>query len=246
MALALQTLTMVPYLSKLIAGTDSGYPDEIHIGHNLISIAEFRKWRGERDASWMHKMIGSFLCFGNGGSFALDALLQNRNGIVTSAKTAKYWTLSTFLIYCSPRDIVYKTMVTPRHPVRVASRILDAIDDMTTVCNTVEYMHVHHRQNPLGPYIASLALKKGGALFRYFEAKGRGVRAEYPFAFNDNSTKEALLFTALYMLLGGRSKARGQAKWLTTMLYIAVAVADEFGVSVLERVYHLMDAIGHD
>ena len=70
----------------------------------------------------------------------------------------------------------YKTMVTPRHPVRVASRILDAIDDMTTVCNTVEYMHMHHRQNPLGPYIASLALKKGGALFRYFEAKGRGVR----------------------------------------------------------------------
>lgn len=48
----------------------------------MISIAEFRKWRGERDASWMHKMIGSFLCFGNGGSFALDALLQNRNGNV--------------------------------------------------------------------------------------------------------------------------------------------------------------------
>ena len=56
-------------------------------GHNLISIAEFRRWRGERDASLMHKLVGSFLCFGNGGSFVLDALLQNRNGIITSPKT---------------------------------------------------------------------------------------------------------------------------------------------------------------
>jgi len=42
MALALQTLTMVPYLSKLIAGTDSGYPDEIHIGTaaNVVWLLE--------------------------------------------------------------------------------------------------------------------------------------------------------------------------------------------------------------
>ena len=88
---------------------------------------------------------------------------------------AKYWTLSTLLIYCSPSDIVYKTMITQRHPVRVACRILDAIDDMTTTCNTVEMMHRQHGRNMFAPYIAALALKKGGALFRYFEAKGRGA-----------------------------------------------------------------------
>ena len=72
------------------------------------------------------------------------------------------------------------------------------------------------------------------------------AQAEYPFALNDSSTKEALLFTALYILLGGKTKARGQAKWITTVLYIAVAVADEFGVSLLDRVFVLMDSIGGD
>lgn len=42
-------------LRALIASSDRGYPDSIHLGHALFAIAEFRAWRGD-DCSWVHKV----------------------------------------------------------------------------------------------------------------------------------------------------------------------------------------------
>lgn len=107
----------------------------------MISIAEFRKWRGERDASWMHKMIGSFLCFGNGGSFALDALLQNRNGNVK-----KYYIYFGVYLYIKSTQWYFLTRTKIDVSVAVLSVVTAFKRTIVDLCAIMlcTYIHTYH------------------------------------------------------------------------------------------------------
>lgn len=55
---------------QLVAAAENTYPWSVHIAHDLISVADYRTWRGS-STSWLHAYLASFH-YGNGGTPVTD------------------------------------------------------------------------------------------------------------------------------------------------------------------------------
>lgn len=222
----------IPYnlgtLRALVEATNSCYPQSVHLGHDLISIAEWRGHRGDQSEN-LHNLLASFFCFGNGGSIAVDLLLEGGPWqMFKHNSVAKYWLLSFLAVYKTPGDIIYKMLMTPRHPIRLVAHSLDAIDSVTSVCGIMEKGAQLFPGNPLAPFMAGIVMQRGGAMFRYIEERGRGLEPKYPFASIDYSMKRAIFYVMAYWSLTRRAGvSKNVARWWMTLFGIGSAMAQE-------------------
>lgn len=80
------------------------------LGHDLLSIAEWRSHRGS-GASTLHNLLASYFCFGNGGSIVVDLLLTGGPWqLFRSRNVAKYWLLCFLAVNKDPTRILYKSL----------------------------------------------------------------------------------------------------------------------------------------
>lgn len=63
----------------MVQDTAPIYPLSVHAGHSLFCIASFREWRQgktEKEPPWLHNLMGSYFCFGFGGSSTADHFIN--------------------------------------------------------------------------------------------------------------------------------------------------------------------------
>lgn len=133
-----------------------------------------------------------------------------------SSKIAKYWLVCFLAVYNSPGNLLYKMLITPRHPVRLIAIGLDEIDSISSVAGAIDKARELHPSNPLAPLLAGVLMQRSGALFRYYEAKGRELKANFPYAKIDNAMRLALFNVVCYWTLITSGVRRVTARrWLT-------------------------------
>lgn len=162
----------------LIDATDEDYPIGIHIPHNFISLARYREWREEegQPMQWLYDIVMSFFSHSQGsGAFCLS-LLQSKSMLsyCTPRDYSHYHLLVYLATYWSPRDIVYRVMKTPRHPLRLFCVAADALDGMTTCAQVVDQSISSEPSNKLLPIISCIVCYSSGQIFQHLDALSRG------------------------------------------------------------------------
>eukprot|EP00039_Didymoeca_costata_P024662 m.11051 g.11051 ORF g.11051 m.11051 type:complete len:270 (-) comp4366_c0_seq1:67-876(-) len=235
-ALQVALLAWLQPLRKLIAETDTNYPEPVHIGHALYSIASFRASRG-RKCNWVETLVLSFLCYGNGGTVFNDLVQGRINSVFTHDKVAKYWLACTALVYYSPSDILYKMLNTPKHLFRFSCRMMDSIDCATTLASVIDSIGSRHPGNPIAPFLVGMALFKGGHTFRYIDARCRLAPCEMPLKEVDGGIRNALIFTTVYLLLRMRNNKSVSKFWMTLFYMFGEACQEFFDYDITKLLY---------
>jgi len=163
----------------LIKATDEDYPAIIHIPHSFISMTNYREWREEegQPRQWFFDLVMSFFSHSQGSGAMCTSLITGKTlesyGI--RPDYSHYHFIVYLLTYWSPRDIVYRTMSTPRHPLRLFCIVADALDGVTTVGCVVDSSVAAQPGNKLLPVLGCILLYAGSQIFRHLDYIRRGV-----------------------------------------------------------------------
>lgn len=218
----------------ILAAADKGYPDVIHLPHSLISVANFRQWRraeGEPD-QWLYDLVASFWCHSQGGGCMSKGTLLGHHtiGIITNDKYLLFHALAYVASYWSPRDVVYRMLLQPRHPLRLICVTLDSLDAHTTAIALVDHARKAHPANPLLPYLASVLLYHGGSLFRWADTRLRGKPAKTFLSAPGTGMTKAVVVAFLWL----RTRAEGGLARDRAMVAICTAMTC---LDLLEEVF---------
>jgi hypothetical protein len=139
--------------------------------------------------------------------------------------------LAYLATYWSPRDIVYETMITPRHPLRLLCCAADAIDGVCTVGTCVDTAKELQPENKLLPIMAGIVLYNTGSLFKYLDARARGEK-EKTFLCEPNSdvTRGAVLALLYYFFayVFQQGKQRNRALVVLNFFEVVVEVLEDY------------------
>lgn len=212
--------------------THPGYPASIQIPHAMATVVSFRNsfTPGEYATvtAW-HKAIAAYFCHGYGGSSFRDILLGQPISAMASDSVMQFYLVFGFLlINFSPGDIAYRTLTTPRHPLRLWMLFVESVDDATTIFGAFEKGARLQPNAPAAPYISALAAVLGGGIARYLERKGRGrdVKTEWSKPTGRIQTGVAYIF--IYAALRRVLKVeRNSAQLWFTLFDCACTLANE-------------------
>lgn len=89
-------------------------------------------------------------------------------------------------------------------------------------------------------YIITFVLKRAGAMFRWLEARGRGIELKYPLAVVDGAFWEVLLFTGLIVrslrATRGNAAARANSRfWIIMLGLLTESLHEVWGIDVFDR-----------
>lgn len=162
----------------IMRATDRDYPPILHLPHALVSVAGYRSWRAAEGEPrhWLCDLLVSFYTHSQGGGAGAKTLLQGGSPVnyITRWDYSHYHLLAYVLTYWSPRDVVYKALASPMHPLRLSCVALDTVDTVTTTCALVDLGVRLHPKNRLLPAMVGVVLYNSGAFFRWLDRLGRG------------------------------------------------------------------------
>jgi len=177
-----------------------GYPLVIQLPHAIWAASAFRDMHepGEK-VSWLQPIVGGYFCHGYGGTCTRDLIMGAPPAFVGHRDVPMYWMLGYIFAYHSPFDYVYKAYSTPRHPIRVALRFVEAVDVAITLPGTFEKgAKAFPEAMAAGPALAMCSVY-GGALFRYLYNKGRGQNPKVEWCNPGGPTRRGITYTLFYM-----------------------------------------------
>lgn len=131
--------------------THPGYPACIQIPHALAAVISFRKSFTASEYSTVtawHKLLAAYFCHGYGGSSFRDILLGQPISANSHPTVVLYYLLGWTLINFSPRDVIYRLLTTPRHPLRLCMIFGESVDDATTIFGAFEKGSRLHPESP--------------------------------------------------------------------------------------------------
>jgi hypothetical protein len=199
-----------------------GYPSSIQIPHALAASWSFRKSYTVKDWKMVpmwHKLIGGFFCNGYGGT-VLSAALFGKSINILSHETILYYFLSfgLLLVNYSPNDVIYKSLETKLHPLRILTVFGDAVDSTTTILGVYEMAKQLHPTVSLAPWVAGISTMVGGSMFRWLERKGRkGEDSNYKTEWNKPSggLQSGMVYIVMYHYLRRWRGVRFARLWIT-------------------------------
>lgn len=123
----------------------------------------------------MHNLVASYFCFGFGGSSSADYLINSGTpmNLMSSRDIGFYWFLSYLAVYWSPFDLVYRLGQWPRSPTRIALRVMEGIDIVTTCTARVDKAILYMPGSRVAPFLAGFITWVTGSFFRTLEQRGR-------------------------------------------------------------------------
>merc|ERR1711971_980114 len=167
------TVLVKAFGGLVLRATDSDYPHVIHFPHSLLSVVQYRLWRLEEGvpSRWLYDLVMSFFTHSMGGGVAIKAMLGGPLSDWCSGEFMHFHVISYLAAYFSPRDVVYRAVVQPRHPARLVCVALDALDSVTTACGAVDSGLKANPHNKLLPAALGIALYNAGSVFRWFDQR---------------------------------------------------------------------------
>jgi len=196
---------------------DEDYPAIIHIPHNFISMTNYREWREEegQPRQWLFDLVMSFFSHSQGSGAMCTSLISGKTleSFGIRPDYSHYHFIVYLLTYWSPRDIVYRIMSTPRHPLRLFCIVADALDGVTTVGAVVDSAVKAQPGNKLLPVLGCIILYAGSQIFRHLDYLRRGVPSVSFLACVSSDVTRGALLGSLYWCFGhifhrGRQRSR--------------------------------------
>eukprot|EP00035_Acanthoeca_spectabilis_P032847 m.20763 g.20763 ORF g.20763 m.20763 type:complete len:298 (-) comp5607_c0_seq1:16-909(-) len=232
--------------TRLVQTAENQYPWSVHLAHDLLTIVEYLRWRAPGGAgwtkgdppSWLHCLLASYF-FGNGGSSVADACLGFGGPLSDLAKhptVGLCWIASFIAVYRCPKNLIYRWLVTPRHPLRLVCCSLDAVGDVSALVGVMDKCATAFPANPLSPIMGGMLMYCGGDIFQYLDARSRGIRLKHPFAEWGPSVRRAMFYCLLYYSTMAHGVAsRRLAHWYISAFSVMSAVCSEtIGVSPMD------------
>lgn len=183
----------------ILRAVDDGYPPAIHIPHSFIAVAKYREWRTSEGepVQWLYDFVMSFFSHSQGsGAWAMSLIKGlSISSYCAEADYSHFHLLAYLLTYWSPRDLVYRILCTPRHPLRLYCIGMDALDGITTVASYADLAHELHPRNKILPVLSGVVSYNMGSIFQYLDCKARGKNPGKTFLAEPGSdvTRGALL-----------------------------------------------------
>jgi len=177
----------------------SGYPMYIQLPHAMWAAKAFRDMHEPGDeVSWLQPIIGGYFCHGYGGTAVRDLMMGMAPAFVMHVDVPKYWAIGYLLVYHSPLDCIYDMMSTRYHPLRILTRLGEAVDVAVTLPGAYE-KGVTNFPNAMmaGPAAAMLSVY-GGSLWRYMYNKGRGQKPKVEWMKPGGPTRRGIVYTIFY------------------------------------------------
>eukprot|EP00928_Gymnodinium_smaydae_P044877 TRINITY_DN29952_c0_g1_i1.p1 TRINITY_DN29952_c0_g1~~TRINITY_DN29952_c0_g1_i1.p1 ORF type:complete len:300 (-),score=41.68 TRINITY_DN29952_c0_g1_i1:2-856(-) len=219
-----------------LENADRGYPLSMHIPHSLISVARYRQWRDQEglQRQWLYDLVASIFTHSQGGGIACKMLLQGKLPQFYLAERWDYcWVhcLAYLATYWSPRDIIYKKIAQPHHPLRLFCFGMDSLDAISSLFGLVDAARSTFPRHLLLPAMMGAVLTSSGAFCRGLDARSRGERVPSPLAAPSNGMARGAAWALLYWYLsrgfrGG--KHRNKALVGLTWLWIVLDYAEDF------------------
>ena len=224
-----------------------GYPAAIQIPHDLWGISSFRASFSASEWSavpWAHKLVGGYFSFCFGGTTLRDLFLGNAPSLIASPTVSKYWLGCWLLSCCSPwGNAVHGALQRRRGPVRVLTRMMEAMDSSTTLCSSFEVGARLHPEGALAPYVVAMVAALGGSIMRYLERKGRGLEGvKTEWGRPTGSFQRALGYTLVYGLLR-RLYGTRTARVAVVFFHMATEVLAELMGQNLNPCATVLDAV---
>merc|ERR1719238_2200472 len=170
--------------------------------HTLISMANYRQWRQleGQPLNWLYDLVISYWSHSQGGGSCAKGLQLGFHNMsfMTNPKHLKFHLIGYLLTYWSPRNIVYRIVSQPRHPLRLFCVAMDALDANTTQCAMIDVGHKLHSNNNLLPYVVTILMCHFGSLVRWLDAKIRGKDVKTWLTEPGSGVTRAFLLTFLY------------------------------------------------
>jgi len=216
--------------SLILGAVDADYPLAIHVPHSFLSIALYREWRAAEGEpmQWLFDLFASFWTHSMGGGVGSLALVEGQTPLTYLTRGDYAWVhcLAYLFTYWSPRDIVYRMLTRPRHPVRLLCVGMDSLDGITSLFGIIDLGFSKHPKNRLVPFMVGAALYNCGSLARWLDARSRG-KAEKTFLAQPGSslTRATLLTLAYCYVRGGRR--RDTAVVALSLLEMALELLEE-------------------
>jgi len=230
-----------------LRAVDDDYPLLVHVPHSLISICRYRQWREEEKSEprqfgeeekceprqWLYDMFASCFTHSQGGDVSANMLLEGEfplHGFARSADYVHVQVLSYLLNYWSPGDCVYRTLATPRHPVRLFCVAFDAFDIVAGLCGLVDTSRKKFPRNKLLPFMVSGVLFQAESFFRYLDRRARGKQVKSFLAEPGSDMTRATSLALLYWYFGygfQNGRFRNRAVVAICLLYTALEVVED-------------------
>jgi len=217
-----------------LRAVDEDYPPCIHIPHAFRSLQLYRAWRAAegQPRQWLFDLAVSFWSHSMGGG-ATGASLATGNSLLAflAKKDFALFHAAVYLAtYWSPYDVVYRTLSSPRHPVRLLCVGADALDGITTLCGLVDKNLKSHPDNWLLPFITGLLMYNAGSAVRCLDARLRGQRPSSFLSSPGSGVSKSVVLTLAYCLFGRilwGGRRRDAACAALCWLVVAVEVAED-------------------
>lgn len=215
---------------------DEDYPAIIHIPHSFISMANYREWREEerQPRQWLFDLVMSFFSHSQGSGAMCTSLISGKTleSFGIRPDYSHYHFIVYLLTYWSPRDIVYRIMSTPRHPLRLFCIFADALDGVSTVGAVVDSAIAAQPGNKLLPVLGCIILYAGSQIFRHLDYLRRGVPSVSFLACASSDVTRGALLGSLYYFFGHMFQRGRQRNRVLISLCVIESV-----VELLEDIY---------
>lgn len=188
--------------------TDEGYPEIVHIPHSIISVCRYRQWRASEGEprQWLHDLVVSIFTHSQGGGIAAVTVIDGSkfplSYLASKWDYAHYHLLSYLLSYWSPGDIVYRSLMQPRNPLRMFCQFMDSLDGVTTCCGLVDKCLSEHPKNKLLPVMAGILLFNCGSFWRWIDQRARGKNVKTFLADPGSGVTRGALLALFYLFFG--------------------------------------------
>jgi len=152
-------------------------------------------------------------------------------------KHMQFHLIGWFLTYFSPRNIVYKMVMTPRHPLRLFCLAMDSLDATTTTCALIDAGRKQYPNNALVPYVVGVAIFHSGAAFRWLDAKCRGKSVKSFLAAPGSGFNKAMVLALLWWYLGRGQKRIRIMMWLSAIFTFLDLAQDVSGFDAFKDLH---------
>lgn len=228
-----------------LRATDVQYPRIVHFPHCLRVLTEYRKWRASEGEprQWLFDLVMSFWSHSMGGGATGVSFVRGKP--LLSYMANRDYTVFHFLAYLatywSPHDIVFRTLSTPRHPLRLLCISGDALDEITTLIQLVDAGFKSFPNEPLLPLISGILLFNTGSVVRCLDQRCRGRKVKSFLSEPGSGVTRGVTLAVTYCMLGRsawRGRHRDRVLVVLSWLYVSLSLAeDSFGFDAFARLH---------
>jgi len=230
---------------KIEKAADEEYPGWVHIPHSFFALAGYRTWRqhlGEPNL-WLYDIVLSFFSHSQGSGAWCTSILEGKSLWSYCARYdySHYHFLVYLATYWSPRDIVYRWMTTPWHPLKLFCTFIEGIDGVTTTAGLVDDACKSQKANKLLPIIAGIALYNTGGFFRHLDCLSRGEKSSTFLSKPGGDVTRGVLVGLVYWFFGhiyqqGRQRRRALVA-LTILESLLEVLEDMYDFDAYEKLH---------